>query len=91
MAITPEMFEQACGGSIQASQVTPEVLKLASSILKREAKHINALPTASWWMYETVSKIESAIPRCRDRHVQAVLTVAEQYGEDDFGTRVDAY
>lgn len=89
--LTPEIFEQACGGTIRAQLVTTEMIDLATSILKREAKDINAAPASSWWQYETVDRIEATIPRCKDRHVQAILTVAEQWGEDDFGIRVDAY
>jgi hypothetical protein len=89
--LTPEQFEVICGGSIPASQVTTAMLKLASTILKREAKRLNAMPSSQWFLEPIVNEIEAAIPRCKDRHIQAVLTVAEQWGEDDFGTRVDAY
>jgi len=90
-ALTAELFEQACHGTIRASQVSSEMIELATTILKREATDINKTPACDWWKFETVDRIEAAIPRCRDRHVQAVLTVAEQYGEDDYGTRTNAY
>lgn len=86
--LTPEQFESICGGTIPAARVTPEMLTLASTILKSEAKRINALSSNDWYMEPIVDEIETSIPGCRDRHVQAVLTVAEQWGEDDFGTRV---
>lgn len=89
--LTPEIFEQACGGTIRAKFVTPEMIELATTILKCEAKDINATPACNWWQYETVDKIEAAVPRCKDRHVQAILAVAEVWGEDDYGIRTDSY
>lgn len=86
--LTPEQFESICGGTIPADRVTPEMLALASTILKSEATRINALPSSEWYIEPIVDEIETSIPGCRDRHVQAVLTVAEVWGEDDFGTRV---
>ena len=91
MSLTPEQFEKDCGGSIRSSQVSPEMIGLAKSILKREASRLNKASSNDWFLEPIVDEIEKAIPRCRDRHVQAVLTVAEKWGEDDYGTRVEMY
>lgn len=85
--LTAAKFETLCGGSIRASQVTQEMLDMANKVMKTEAKRLLAMPSSDWWQSPTIGEIEDAIPCCRDRHVQAVLTVAVVWGEDDFGGR----
>lgn len=73
-------FEKACGAKIRASQVSTEMIELAQSISREEAKALNSAPASAWETSPTISEIESAIPGCRDRQIQAILTVAEKYG-----------
>jgi hypothetical protein len=78
--LNAETFETACGGSITAGRVTQPMLDMASAIDKAEAARLLKEPACNWGSEPIVLGIEAEIVQCRDRHVQAVLTVAASYG-----------
>ena len=74
--LTAEAFETLCGGSITAGRVTQNMLDMASTIDKDEATRLLKEPACNWWSEPIINEIESQIVDCKDRHVQALLTVA---------------
>ena len=64
------------------------MLDLASTISRKEAKRILrddgviGIPVDDMWMDQTICKIEESVPRCKDRHLVAVLKVAKVWGSD---------
>lgn len=80
--LTAETFETACGGSIIAACVTQPMLDMASTIDKAEAARLLKEPACNWWSEAIINEIESQIVGCKDRHVQALLTVAAEHGAD---------
>lgn len=79
--ISIEQFESACGSRLRAGQITDDMRSIVSSLSKSEAQRLSALPAAAWDNEPLIAKIEEVCgPRCKDRHVSAVLSVAVIYG-----------
>lgn len=95
--LTSEVFSKLCEGRFTPEQVTQEMLDLASTLFKREAHRLIredgclAIGPDEVWMDHTISKIEDTIPRCKDRHIVAVLTVAKVWGDDGMSDHSRVY
>ncbi|MEM8602803.1 MAG: hypothetical protein AAGF24_03065 [Cyanobacteria bacterium P01_H01_bin.121] len=80
--LTPELFSEACAGTIAPGLVSQAMLDLASTINQAEAARLLTVPVNKWFCEPIVESIGTAVPRCSDRQVKAILTVAVQWGDE---------
>jgi len=92
--LTAEIFSELCEGRFVPERVNQEMLDLASTISKAEANRLIredgclAIGPDEAWMDHTITQIEESLPRCRDLHIVAILTVAKTWGSDGWDERL---
>lgn len=86
--LTSEIFSELCEGRFEPARVTQEMLDVACQVKKSEARRLIrkdgnlSVCLADAFLDPTINFIEENVPRCRDRHIVAILTVALTWGDD---------